>query len=248
MNQRERELELWESGWPDEIPDEEWAIYREAMDAFSERGIPFLLGGAFALATYTGRWRNTKDLDVYIRPQHREAVVDALAEIGFEDYFGRQEYQRHWIYRGFRDGILVDAIWAMANRRAMVDDEWFEHAPALAIRGMKAGVVPPEEMVWGKLYVLQKDRCDWPDLLNILEVSGPALDWRRLLDRLEADTPLLAAALQVFAWLSPERARELPSWVWEWLRIPLPGAAAPDRNGIHRMDQLDSRPWFGPGR
>jgi hypothetical protein len=51
------------NAWTREIPDEQWSVYREAVDAVQADGCRVLLGGAFALATYTGRWRNTKDLD-----------------------------------------------------------------------------------------------------------------------------------------------------------------------------------------
>ena len=71
--------------------------------------------------------------------------------------------------------------------------------------------VPPEETLWSKLYVLQRDRCDWPDILNILYSVGPDLDWDRLLARVDEDAPLLAALVEVFRWVCPDRCRELPA-------------------------------------
>src|SRR5437764_11493688 len=52
--------------WADAISSSEWATYRAAIKAVRRAGIPFLLGGGFALATFTGRWRDTKDIDFYI--------------------------------------------------------------------------------------------------------------------------------------------------------------------------------------
>src|SRR5262245_12798887 len=51
--------------WTEHIPDEEWAIYERAIGAIRKTGRPFMLAGAFGLAAYTGRWRNTKDIDFY---------------------------------------------------------------------------------------------------------------------------------------------------------------------------------------
>src|SRR5437868_1442810 len=88
--------------WADAISQEEWTIYRAAIRAVREADIPFLLGGGFALATYTGRWRDTKDIDFYILPEDRQRAMRALTEAGFEDYFPRLRYDRKWIYRSVR--------------------------------------------------------------------------------------------------------------------------------------------------
>src|SRR5256885_2248369 len=104
--------------WAEAISKDEWQIYHAAIQALRKAGIPFLLGGGFALATFTGRWRDTKDIDFYIRPQDRPKAVAALAKAGFEDYFHRLPYDRKWIYRSVRSDIIVDIIWAMANQRA----------------------------------------------------------------------------------------------------------------------------------
>src|SRR5262245_25527817 len=57
--------------WADAIPETEWHTYQRAIQAVGEAHIPFLLGGGFALATFTGRWRDTKDIDFYILPTAR---------------------------------------------------------------------------------------------------------------------------------------------------------------------------------
>ena len=51
------------------------------------RSLPFSLGGAFATASYTGLWRNTKDMDLYILPRDREAMIAVVGDLGLRDYF-----------------------------------------------------------------------------------------------------------------------------------------------------------------
>src|SRR5882762_243711 len=98
--------------WSDAISRSEWAIYRSAIRAVRKAGIPFLLGGGFAGATFTGRWRDTKDIDFYVHPRDRQATVTALTAAGFEDYFNRLPYDRKWIYRSVKSNVIVDIIWA----------------------------------------------------------------------------------------------------------------------------------------
>src|SRR6516225_6263413 len=78
--------------WASAISDEDWALYRSAMAALRQAGIPFMLGGGFALGAFTGRWRDTKDIDFYIHPEDRDAAVSALLRAGFADYFPLRPY------------------------------------------------------------------------------------------------------------------------------------------------------------
>lgn len=236
--------------WTAEIPDDQWAIYQRVITTVRQRGLPFALGGAFAVATYTGRWRNTKDLDMYILPEHRETMIETLSELGLADYYAQEPYERHWIYRSHQGDIIVDAIWAMANERAVVDEAWLNHSPHIHVRGDRLPIIPPEEMVWAKLYVLQKERSDWPDIFNVFYSIGPLLNWEHLIGRLGSDVALLSGILAVFAWLAPDQAAALPGWVWPRLHLSSPHAyTKPDGNGNPSSPALlDTRPWFGPLR
>lgn len=228
--------------WVNAVTDEQWATYRDAIQALREAGIRFLLGGGFALATYVGRWRNTKDIDFYIMQADRDKAVAALTKAGFEDLFPRMPYDRKWIYRSTRDGLIVDIIWAMANQRAQTDEEWFEHAPAANVRGEALAVIPMEEFLWCKLYIMQRDHCDWTDVFNLIYAVGSDLHWDHLLDRLEEDRPLLKGLLTVYDWLCPDQARDLPQSLREELDLPEPEVPEPKKRDHIRL--LDTRGWF----
>jgi len=221
------------------------------MDAVRGSGVAFMLGGGFALASFTGRWRDTKDIDLYIHPRDRDKVVDALTRAGFKDYFSQLPYDRKWIYRSIKSNVIVDIIWSMANQRAQVDDFWFERAGALKLRGQSLLLMPPEELMWCKLYIIQRDHCDWPDVLNLVYAVGATLDWEHLISRLEDDLPLLRAMLQVFGWLCPKQVLKFPRELWSRLEMPVPQPLKrpADRDKIRL---LDSRGWFAalqhPGR
>jgi len=234
--------------WAERVPEQEWLLYSAALDLAQKREIPFALGGAFAVATYTGFWRNTKDLDLYVLPQYRESMIEVMDDVGLSDYYDEKPYDRWWIYRAHLGDIIVDTIWAMANHRAQIDDLWMS-GPEVKLRGYSLKVLPAEAMLWDKLYIMQRDRCDWPDVLNLLYAAGREIRWEYLVRRMGPDVALLAGILAVFAWIAPGLARELPEWLWPRLGIAAPAAAAAvveiDKP---RVDLLDRRPWFGPDR
>ena len=105
-------------------------------------------------------------------------------------------------------------------------------------------IVPAEELLWIKLYVVQRDRCDWPDVINLLYATAPCLNWDRLVERLEDDLPLLDGVLCLFAWLCPDKVQDLPATLRKRAGIRLPKGTRPQAPDRVRIDRIDSRPWF----
>jgi hypothetical protein len=230
--------------WAAEIPDAEWQVYQGVMAAARAAGIRFALGGAFAAAVYSGHWRNTNDLDFYVLPEDAERMRAVVERAGLRDLYEQEPYDRRWIFRATQVGVIVDVIWAMANQRSQVDEAWLTRGPEVDLRGERLRVIPAEEVIWAKLYVFHRDRCDWPDVLNILYHYADRLDWRHLLVRLADDARLLAGVLSLYAWLSPGRARHVPAWVWAALHLAPPAANASDEGQLERAGLFDSRPWY----
>lgn len=240
------------------MPDEHWAIFLPVLRAIEKLGIDFAVGGGLAVSFYTGQWRNSKDLDIYVLPKDRDAVIAAVNATGMSDYYEQAAYDRNWIYRAHRDGVIVDLIWAMANGSGDVDHAWLRDGAVAVLRGEEVRLLAAEELFWSKSHVLQRDRCDWPDLLNMLYTAGPALDWRRLLARcrsqvdaratstaIRSEYRLLGSIVMLFSWVAPGRAAQLPRWLWSELDIAPPPADAPLRDD-KRIALIDSRPWFSP--
>lgn len=232
--------------WENLIPPEQWSVYACILHQACQEQIPFALGGGLALGYYTGTLYRSKDLDIYISPEHKDRLIAMMDRCGMADYFDVQEYDRGWIYRGHSQGVIVDAIWSMANRRTVVDEIWTSAGPMVQLCGESFRVIPAEELLWSKLYVLQRDRCDWPDLLNLLSCTGPRLDWQHLAARVAEDRPLLKALMAVFAWVNPDRAMVIPRRVWEAFELPLPFASGDPAGRPSRKDLLDTRPWLFP--
>lgn len=239
------ERQLADVSWLKHCPAGQWLIYKEIMKRADDRGLRFAVGGAFAIMAYTRHWRDTKDIDLFVLKRDKDQMIRLLTDCGLRDYYEREEYQRHWIYRGYNEAVIVDVIWEMANQRAVVDETWLQ-GPQIEARGERFRLVPVEETLWSQLYVLQPERCDWPDALNLLYALGPELNWPHLVDRLREDVPLLSALLCIFGWLSPDRALELPDWIWDKIHARRPETGLPLPEGGNRARFIDSRPWFAP--
>ena len=232
--------------YPDDIesflPRSDWDVYSRVLKAAKARGIPFAMSGGFTFSFYTGLWRNTKDMDLCVQPHDREAAIEATREAGLHDLYDEKPYDREWIYRSTIDGIIVDIIWQHANYRAKVDEDWVLRGPEVTIYGETLRLIAAEELIWSKVFVVQRERCDWPDIVNTLYSAGASMDWERLIGRFQRDEPLLASVLLLFGWLAPGRARTFPEWIWPRLGIHRP-EAGPECDHDH-VRLLDSRPWF----
>jgi hypothetical protein len=232
------------ASWGDRIDPAEWELYRRVIAEARGAGVLFAFGGAFATAVYTGELRNTKDFDFYIYPQDKEAMVSAITRAGLQDLYDSRSYDRAWIYRASAGEVIVDAIWAMANLRAQVDELWLTRGPEVIIHGERIRAIPIEELIWGKLYVLQKERSDWTDVFSLIDARPGSIEWQRLEQRLGQDLPLLAGALSVFSWLAPDRVQEIPKFLWAHLGLATPSSTADPDTARARAALLDSRPWF----
>jgi hypothetical protein len=225
--------------WPDVTSETQLTVYTNVVHEATARGIPFAVGGSLAMAVYAGLLRPSKDLDLYVTPDDKDRMIEVMRYLGLRDYYDQVPYDRGWIYRSITDDVIVDVIWNMANRRAPVDEQWIAQGPEITVDHQTIRVIPIEEMIWSKLYVLQRERCDWPDILNLINRRSAEINWHHLLSRVSDDAPLLGAVLNIYSWICPENASNLPSW----LRARVLPDTRPAESG-QRVALLDSRPWL----
>jgi hypothetical protein len=188
-------------------------FYREALGCLIGSRVPFLLGGAYALAHYTGIVRRTKDLDVFIRPADCGRVLDAFARAGFRT----ELTDPNWIAKAFHASHFVDIIFSSGNSIATVDDGWFSHATRVRALGWDVCIAPVEEMIWSKAFVMERERFDGADVLHLILRCGSRMDWRRLLERMEPHWEVLLAHLTLFQYAYPSHREIVPAWLLDVL-------------------------------
>ena len=111
----------------------------------------------------------------------------------------------------------MDVIFSSGNGVAVVDDGWFEHATEREVVGVPVLVAPPEESVWSKAFVMERERFDGADVAHIILAVGDQLDWRRLIERFGPHWRVLLAHLVLFGFIYPSERSKVPAEVIEEL-------------------------------
>lgn len=188
-------------------------FYIEALRKLLETNIPFLVGGAFAFSHYSNVPRNTKDIDVFVKPEDCPRVLDAFGKLGYATEIPFP----HWLGKIHRDGYFMDVIFNSGNGLARVDDLWFDHATRTNVLGLIVRLSPVEEMIWSKAFIQERERFDGADVMHLLRETGPSLDWPRLLMRFGDYWRVLLAQLIMFGFVYPDKRQNIPAWVMEEL-------------------------------
>ncbi|HLG74344.1 MAG TPA: hypothetical protein VK009_28330 [Chloroflexota bacterium] len=202
-------------------------FYQRTVQVLNEAGIPYLIGGAFALDFHVGIDRKTKDLDVFVRPEHAQPVLDELAKAGYQT----EMTEPGWLGKAFCGADFVDVIYAFGNRIAQIDDGWFEHAVPGELWGQPVLFSPLEESLWSKAFVMERDRYDGADIAHIILKSADRMDWDRLLARFGPDWRVLLAHLILTGYVFPEHRARIPQHIMRELLCRLQaelGTPGPD--------------------
>lgn len=188
-------------------------FYRDCIRVFSVEEIDFVVGGAFALRHYTGITRNTKDLDLFVRPGDLEKSIEALKLHGYD----AQVINAGWLAKAFCGTTFVDIIFRSGNGLAAVDTQWFARAERTEIFGMTVPVTPVEEMIWSKAFTMERDRFDLADIAHLIQARGKKLDWDHLVSRFADNWRVLLAYLVLFGYIFPGERDAVPDRVLEGL-------------------------------
>lgn len=221
-----------------ERSQEELDARADALRALAGSGVPFVVAGAYAFFEYTGIYRDTKDLDLFLRERDLPAAFRTLEAAGFRTDLT----DPGWIGKAWRGEWYVDLIFSSGNGVAVVDDAWFAHARRGRVMDVEVLLAPPEEMVWSKSFVLERERYDGADVNHLLHACGASIDWRRLLARFDRYWEVLFSHLLLFDFAFPSARSVVPGWVVEELvRRTLENREAGDHPGALCRGPLMSR-------
>lgn len=198
---------------PNELDPEIAEFYRRTMRKLEQSGVPFLVGGAYAFARYTGIVRHTKDFDLFVHARDFDRALETLAGAGYQV----ERNFPHWLGKAYQGDAFVDLIFSSGNGVAEVDDLWFEHSVAEEVLGVPARLCPAEEIIWSKSFIMERERFDGADVAHLLYSRAGDLDWDRLLQRFGSNWRVLFVHLILFGYIYPTEAQRLPARVMEQL-------------------------------
>jgi len=167
-----------------EAVDRQWEVSEssllEALDltlkVINGEGVDALFMGGIASAVH-GRPRWTHDIDVMVRPDDARDVLEALRLAGFTT----EETDPVWIYKAFKDDVMVDVIF-MVMGGIYLDAEMLSHSIDRSYEGLHLRIPSPEDQIVIKGIVHQEETSrHWFDALAIIGRSE--LDWEYLLHR-----------------------------------------------------------------
>jgi hypothetical protein len=203
-------------------------FYVASLDLFDASRIPFLVGGTFAYARYTAIERETKDLDVFVRPEDLRHTLDVFEVLGYRT----EVPYPHWLAKVWHGDHVLDIIFCSGNGVARVDDEWFAHAAESEVLGRRVQLCPLEELIWSKSFVQERERFDGADVMHLLREAGRDLDWARLLARFGEYWPVLLSHLITFCFVYPSHRDTIPERLIEEMSTRL---AAQPRHSRERI-------------
>ena len=195
------------------IHDPAAEFYIDALRKLEKTNIPFLVGGAFAFSHYAHVPRETKDIDIFVRPDDCPRVLDAFSNLGYQTELTFP----HWLGKIRHAGYLMDVIFNSGNGVARVDDLWFENSIKTNVLGLIVRLCPVEEMLWSKAFIQERERFDGADVMHLLRETGPSLDWPRLLMRFGDYWRVLLSHLILFGFVYPDKRGNIPAWVMDEL-------------------------------
>jgi hypothetical protein len=123
-----------------------------------------------------------------------------------------------WLAKIFHGDYFIDLIFDTTNNICKVDDTWFVNSTKGVFEGIEVRFLAPEELIWLKSYVQNRERFDGADVNHLFLKTGKSLDWKRLLDRLDQHWHILLAELILFQFIYPSDYQDIiPKWLFDEL-------------------------------
>lgn len=206
---------------------EQRQLFQRVLRALSRGGVSFAVAGAFAFQHYTGIWRFTKDLDLFLTAEKIDVALTLCRTAGLVT----EVTDPVWLAKAWAGDYYVDLISGMSNGIFWVTPEWIDRARTGEVLGSaRIRLLAPEEMILSKIFVTRRERFDGSDICHLIYRCGATLDWDRLLANVGEHWEMLLWHLQLYRYIYPAAAGRVPAALWrdlcQRLSRPAPPRAA----------------------
>ena len=143
---------------------------KHSAAALKRDGVPFALGGSYALWAYGGP-EPEHDVDLVVPENSVPTAKDSLAAAGLEV----EQPPEDWLFKAYLDGELVDVLFRLSG--VEVNQAMIEDASEMELLGVRIPVLPPTPIMIAKLRSLSEHYCDFGALLPVFRAVREQLDW-----------------------------------------------------------------------
>jgi hypothetical protein len=143
---------------------------KHSAAALKRDGVPFALGGSYALWAYGGP-EPEHDVDLVVPENSVPAAKDSLAAAGLEV----EQPPEDWLFKAHVEGELVDVLFRLSG--VEVNQDMIESATEMELLGLRIPVLPPTPIMIAKLRSLSEHYCDFGALLPVFRAVREQLDW-----------------------------------------------------------------------
>jgi hypothetical protein len=235
------------SAFSEPLPPEAEKLYQDVLSGLNSHGVPYAVAGAFALQKYTGIWRITKDLDLFMKA---EDVPTALAYLE-EREFRCETLDPVWLAKAHRGEYFVDLISGMSNAVIVVDSSWMKRTQPAIIARVETQIISPEDLLASKLFVTRRERFDGADIAHIIYGTKGRLEWKRILELAGEHWEIVLWALILFRYVYPAHTDYVPAPLWQDLLsrymhlVQHPDPKAPFRGSLvdENIFSIDVNDW-----
>ena len=146
------------------------------IETLESHAIPYALIGGVAVKSM-GRPRITHDIDLFVRPDDAERILEVLEARGFTT----QKRDPFWLFKAWSEDILVDVIFKSSGD-IYFDEEVRSHVRRVSYLNRYVNAISPEDFLVIKAAAHQEHNPHhWHDALAVLKQGN--LDWDYLLKR-----------------------------------------------------------------
>lgn len=233
----EKELPVSSSQRPAFAPEQK-RLFREVLGLLNDRGVPYVVSGAFALQQHTGIWRDTKDLDIFLAAENVPKALRYLEEDGFRC----EVCDPVWLAKAHREDFFVDLITGMSNAVIVVDQSWIDRGLRAEVLGVPTLVLAPEELIASKVFVTRRERFDGADIAHVIYGTRGRIDWERLLSLVGEHWEILFWHLLLFHYIYPAHSEMVPQHIWQSLLGQVQRLLLnPDPEAVFRGSLIDDK-------
>jgi predicted nucleotidyltransferase len=149
---------------------------KHAAAALRDADVRFVLGGGLAVWARGGP-ETEHDVDLFVTPADAARAWQALEQAGFHT----EEPPEGWLYKGFRNGVMVDLIYEPTGLE--VDDEFFARADELEVHAVRMPVMRADDVLVAKLLAMREHEVDYEQVLEIARTVREQIDWDEVRER-----------------------------------------------------------------